>query len=92
MNQDCFHVKLSDFGLTQGIGTLVPSIHEALVLRPCMDTWAFRVLLFIAFTGYFPWEREVEDLRLFQEFIYWQHFENYTAPPRILDQIFRECS
>ncbi|XP_073442723.1 serine/threonine-protein kinase SBK1-like [Dendrobates tinctorius] len=97
MDQDCFHVKLSDFGLTQAIGSLVPSMsfiipfmspelcqlqrHEALVLRPSIDTWAFGVLLFIILTGYFPWERAVEDDPLFQEFIYWQRFENHNAPP-----------
>ncbi|XP_077137909.1 serine/threonine-protein kinase SBK1-like [Ranitomeya variabilis] len=97
MDQDCFHVKLSDFGLTQTIGSLVPSMsfiipfmspelcqlrrHDALVLRPSIDTWAFGVLLFIAFTGYIPWERAVEYDPLFQQFIYWQRFENYTAPP-----------
>ncbi|XP_073529573.1 serine/threonine-protein kinase SBK1-like [Phyllobates terribilis] len=97
MDKDCFHIKLSDFGLTQAIVTLVPSMsfiipfmfpelcqlrcHEVLVLKPSIDTWAFGVLLFIAFTGYFPWERAVEDDPLFQEFIYWQRFENHTAPP-----------
>ncbi|XP_073529572.1 serine/threonine-protein kinase SBK1-like [Phyllobates terribilis] len=97
MDKDCFHIKLSDFGLAQAIGTLVPSMsfiipfmspelcqlrcHEALVLKPSIDTWALGVLLFIAFTGYFPWERAVEDDPLFQEFIYWQRFENHTAPP-----------
>ncbi|XP_073528949.1 serine/threonine-protein kinase SBK1-like [Phyllobates terribilis] len=96
MDKDCFHVKLSDFGLTQPIGTLIPSMspripfmspelcqlqrHEALVLRPSIDTWAFGVLLFVSFTGYFPWESAVEDDPLFQEFIHWQHFQSYTAP------------
>ncbi|XP_077148303.1 serine/threonine-protein kinase SBK1-like [Ranitomeya variabilis] len=97
MDKDCFHVKLSDFGLTQAIGTLVPLMsplipfmspelcqlrrHEALVLSPTIDTWAFGVLLFVSFTGYFPWERATDDDPLFQDFIHWQRFESYISPP-----------
>ncbi|XP_075197722.1 serine/threonine-protein kinase SBK1-like [Anomaloglossus baeobatrachus] len=97
MDKDCFHIKLSDFGLTQAIGTLVSSMshiipymspelcqlrsYEALVLRPSMDTWAFGVLLYVAFTGYFPWERAVKDDPLFKDFIKWQRYGNQTAPP-----------
>ncbi|XP_073442706.1 serine/threonine-protein kinase SBK1-like [Dendrobates tinctorius] len=97
MDKDCFHVKLSDFGLTQAIGTLVPSMsplipfmspelcqlrgNEALVLSPTIDTWAFGVLLFVAFTGYFPWKRAVEDDPLYQDFIHWQQLQSFISPP-----------
>ncbi|CAJ0968541.1 unnamed protein product [Ranitomeya imitator] len=97
MDKDCFHVKLSDFGLTRAIGTLVPSMsplipfmspelcqlrrHEALVLSPTIDTWAFGILLFVSFTGCYPWERAREDDPLFQDFIHWQPYQSYISPP-----------
>ncbi|XP_069582944.1 serine/threonine-protein kinase SBK1-like [Ranitomeya imitator] len=96
MDKDCFHVKLSDFGLTRAIGTLVPSMsplipfmspelcqlrrHETLDLRPTIDTWAFGVLLFVSFTGCYPWERAIEDDPLFKDFIHWQRFQSYISP------------
>ncbi|XP_075056920.1 serine/threonine-protein kinase SBK1-like [Mixophyes fleayi] len=107
MDKDCHHIKLSDFGLTQRAGTLVPSMSPIipymspelcdlkygsfLALDPSVDVWAFGVLLFVAFTGSYPWRRAVDEDPLFQEFINWQSLVRQIASPRSWQKFSRKA-
>ncbi|XP_075125705.1 serine/threonine-protein kinase SBK1-like [Leptodactylus fuscus] len=77
MDPECHLIKLGDFGLTRYAGSLVPMTShiipfmapeicnlksgEYLYLSASVDTWAFGVLLFVALTGYYPWEGATEE-------------------------------
>ncbi|XP_066450298.1 serine/threonine-protein kinase SBK1-like [Eleutherodactylus coqui] len=96
MDNECNHIKLSDFGLTQGIGSLVPSmapiipymapelcelkLRDSIILDPSVDIWALGVLLYTVFTGYLPWERAMHN-ELFQRFVHWQRDLDCVPPP-----------
>ncbi|XP_075716861.1 serine/threonine-protein kinase SBK1-like [Rhinoderma darwinii] len=98
MDKECYHIKLSDFGLTQITGTLVPYMSpiipymspelcklkrkETIVLDPSVDIWALGVLLYVAFTGSVPWKRAIKKDQRFLEFIYWQRFVDHIPPPK----------
>uniref|UniRef100_A0A4W4DPE2 Protein kinase domain-containing protein n=1 Tax=Electrophorus electricus TaxID=8005 RepID=A0A4W4DPE2_ELEEL len=43
-----------------------------LSVQPSLDTWAFGVLLFCILTGFFPWERCVDDDDFYEEFAAWR--------------------
>ncbi|XP_069830378.1 serine/threonine-protein kinase SBK1-like [Dendropsophus ebraccatus] len=97
MDKECYSIKLSDFGLTQPAGTLVPAMSpiipymppelcqlkgkETIALDCSVDIWALGVLLYVASTGYFPWRRALEDDPLFQSFFYWQLSAAHVPPP-----------
>uniref|UniRef100_A0A8C5MRK6 Protein kinase domain-containing protein n=1 Tax=Leptobrachium leishanense TaxID=445787 RepID=A0A8C5MRK6_9ANUR len=55
--------------------------NEYLYLTPSVDVWAFGVLLYVALTGSFPWEKAVELDHGFQVFADWQNGGDYSAPP-----------
>ncbi|XP_066501000.1 serine/threonine-protein kinase SBK1 [Hoplias malabaricus] len=44
-----------------------------LSVQASLDTWAFGVLLFCILTGFFPWERCMDDDDFYQEFAEWCH-------------------
>ncbi|KAM8953258.1 serine/threonine-protein kinase SBK1-like [Pelodytes ibericus] len=97
MDSDCYHVKLSDFGLTQDVGTIIPSLSlvnpymspelcqlqddEYLVLDPSLDVWAFGVLLFVVLTGSYPWEEATPYDYLFNVFVEWQEGGQCVSSP-----------
>ncbi|XP_063771896.1 serine/threonine-protein kinase SBK1-like [Pseudophryne corroboree] len=107
MDKECHHIKLSDFGLTQLAGTLVPFMSpiipymspelcdlkqgEFLLLDASVDIWAFGVLLFVAFTGNYPWKRAVAEDPLFQEFISWQSAVQHIPPPTCWQKFSRKA-
>ncbi|XP_075197704.1 ribosomal protein S6 kinase alpha-6-like [Anomaloglossus baeobatrachus] len=106
MDEDCHHIKLSDFGLTQRVGTCVSAMshiipymapelcelkkEECLLLSPSIDTWAFGVLLFVILTGYFPWFEALKTDALYQEYRDWKQCSDFTPPPVIWNILSRE--
>ncbi|XP_072000262.1 serine/threonine-protein kinase SBK1-like [Engystomops pustulosus] len=98
MDKECHQVKLSDFGLTQQVGTPVPFMSpiipymspELCNLRPTeaitndasVDIFALGVLLFVAFSGKFPWRKAVEQDQLFRKFVCWQNGVDHVPPPK----------
>ncbi|XP_075056489.1 serine/threonine-protein kinase SBK1-like [Mixophyes fleayi] len=107
MDKDCHHIKLCDFGLTQVAGTLVSSMSpiipymspehcnlrygDYLALDSSVDAWAFGVLLFVVYTGSFPWKRAVDKDPYFQEFINWQNAVQRIPPPTSWQKFSREA-
>ncbi|XP_075716864.1 serine/threonine-protein kinase SBK1-like [Rhinoderma darwinii] len=107
MDRDCYHIKLSDFGLTQKVGSLVSSMshiipymspelcdlkhEEWLILDPSVDTFALGVLLFVTLTGYFPWKQAMETDIRYQVYIYWQRGSDFTPPPACWEMFTREA-
>ncbi|XP_073484973.1 serine/threonine-protein kinase SBK1-like [Aquarana catesbeiana] len=97
MDKRCHNVKLSDFGLTQCVGTVVPSMSpinqymspelctlkptESIVVDPSVDIWAFGVVLYILLTGNFPWQMALVENLSFQRFVYWQNNIGHMPPP-----------
>uniref|UniRef100_A0A8C5MRE3 Protein kinase domain-containing protein n=1 Tax=Leptobrachium leishanense TaxID=445787 RepID=A0A8C5MRE3_9ANUR len=97
MDKDCHQIKLADFGHARSIGQLVgrmshiiphmcPEIcclqeNEYLYLTQSVDVWAFGILLYVALTGYFPWEKALELDHCFNVFAEWQNGGDYAAPP-----------
>ncbi|XP_075197702.1 ribosomal protein S6 kinase alpha-6-like [Anomaloglossus baeobatrachus] len=107
MDEDCHHIKLSDFGLTQRVGTCVSAMshiipyiapelcelkkEEWLLLSPSIDTWAFGVLLFVLLTGYFPWIEALKTDALYQAYRDWKQCSDFTPPPVIWNILSREA-
>ncbi|XP_073408767.1 serine/threonine-protein kinase SBK1-like [Dendrobates tinctorius] len=107
MDKDCYEIKLSDFGLTQPVGTYVSSMshiipymspelselkeEEYLVLSPAIDTWAFGVLLFVILTGYFPWLEAIETDAMYKEYINWKKNPDQIPPPARWERFSREA-
>ncbi|XP_073442707.1 serine/threonine-protein kinase SBK1-like [Dendrobates tinctorius] len=97
MDEDCYQVKLSDFGLTQPTGYFVLSMShtipnmspelcklkegEYLLLSPTTDCWAFGVLLFVALTGYFPWFEATKNDSMYQVYSHWRKCPDCIPPP-----------
>ncbi|XP_075062098.1 serine/threonine-protein kinase SBK1-like [Mixophyes fleayi] len=97
MDNDCYHIKLCDFGLTKNVGSLVSSLShiipfmspelcdlkqdEYLILNPIIDSWALGVLLFIALIGHFPWNAALEGDIRYKVYINWQKNEDLIPPP-----------
>ncbi|XP_041421012.1 serine/threonine-protein kinase SBK1 isoform X2 [Xenopus laevis] len=97
MDKECYHIKLCDFGFTQLVGSLIPSMShiipymppelcslkpkQLLVLDQSMDIWSLGILLFVALTGYFPWEEAVGHNHKYQMFLHWQDNRNYVPAP-----------
>ncbi|CAH2245866.1 serine threonine- kinase SBK1-like [Pelobates cultripes] len=97
MDKDCHHIKLGDFGHSQSIGSLVgcmshiipymsPEIcslksNECLILTPSVDVWAFGILLYVALTGGYSWEKAMGDDHDFSVFVDWQSKGDYSSPP-----------
>ncbi|XP_075123016.1 serine/threonine-protein kinase SBK1-like [Leptodactylus fuscus] len=98
MDPECHLIKLGDFGLTRYAGSLVPMMShiipfmapeicnlksgEYLDLSASVDTWAYGVLLFVALTGYYPWEGATEEDGMYQRFRKWQQSSGLTPLPR----------
>ncbi|XP_075123017.1 serine/threonine-protein kinase SBK1-like [Leptodactylus fuscus] len=98
MDPECHQIKLGDFGLTRYAGSLVPMMShiipfmapeicnlksgEYLDLSASVDTWAYGVLLFVALTGYYPWEGATEEDGMYQRFRKWQQSSGLTPLPR----------
>ncbi|KAG8445737.1 hypothetical protein GDO86_010500 [Hymenochirus boettgeri] len=107
MDKDCYQVKLCDFGFTQTVGYLIPTMSHTipymppelcnlkpgqfLVLDPSMDVWSFGVLLFVALTGYFPWEEAVGHNSKYQVFAHWQCNRKYVSPPELWNRFTQEA-
>ncbi|CAJ0958432.1 unnamed protein product [Ranitomeya imitator] len=107
MDKDCYQIKLSDFGLTQPVGTYVSSMShiipymapelcelkegEYLTLSPAIDTWAFGVLLFVISTGYFPWLEAIETDTMYQVYINWKKCPDRAPPPAHWEMFSREA-
>ncbi|XP_022668937.1 serine/threonine-protein kinase SBK1-like [Varroa jacobsoni] len=111
-SRDLRKVKLTDFGLTRRAGTLVkkrsrslptcpPEIWEMVNLEGYhvelgSDVWQIAMLIFIALTAHFPWDKaDITDLR-FNEFIEWQKRKTTRTPrefkrftPRLLRMLRR---
>ncbi|XP_040277451.1 serine/threonine-protein kinase SBK1-like [Bufo bufo] len=97
MDAECHWIKLADFGLTRIQGTLVPSLSwcipytapefcclrqgEELVLQPSVDVWAFGVLIYIALTGFFPWQVALGRDQQYKEFAWWQVKKDLSEAP-----------
>ncbi|KAM4043844.1 serine/threonine-protein kinase SBK1-like [Anomaloglossus baeobatrachus] len=98
MDRDCYYIKLSDFGLTQRVGTCVSAMshiipymapelcalthEEFLILSSSIDTWAFGVLLFVILTGYLPWFEALKTDALYQEYTDWKQCSDFTPSVR----------
>ncbi|XP_073442732.1 serine/threonine-protein kinase SBK1-like [Dendrobates tinctorius] len=107
MDEDCYQVKLSDFGLTQPTGYYVSSMShtipymspelcnlkegEYLLLSPTIDCWAFGVLLFVALTGYFPWFEAMENDSMYQVYSHWRQCPECIPPPACWKLLSREA-
>ncbi|XP_041417991.1 SH3 domain binding kinase 1 like L homeolog isoform X1 [Xenopus laevis] len=107
MDKECYHIKLCDFGFTQSVGSLVPSMshiipymppelcnlkpNQLLVLDQSMDIWSFGILLFVALTGYFPWEEAVGHNQKYQMFVHWQNNRNYVPAPILWNRFTQEA-
>ncbi|XP_044130035.1 serine/threonine-protein kinase SBK1-like [Bufo gargarizans] len=97
MDAECHWIKLADFGLTRIQGTLVPSLSwcipytapefcclrqgEELILQPSVDVWAFGVLIYIALTGFFPWQAALGRDQQYKEFAWWQVKKDLSEAP-----------
>ncbi|XP_077346338.1 serine/threonine-protein kinase SBK1-like [Lithobates pipiens] len=97
MDKRCRNIKLSDFGLTQFVGKVVPSMSpinqymspelcklkhtESIVVDPSVDIWALGVVLYIIITGNYPWQMALVENPLFQRFVYWQNNIGHMPPP-----------
>ncbi|KAM4632448.1 serine/threonine-protein kinase SBK1-like [Discoglossus pictus] len=107
MDKECHQIKLSDFGLTQHVGTPVsPTSHiipymapelcsilpkHFLLLDYSVDFWAFGILIYVILTGYFPWLKAVENNKTFQEFLDWQLNGYYVSPPSCWNRFTSEA-
>ncbi|XP_068089354.1 serine/threonine-protein kinase SBK1-like [Hyperolius riggenbachi] len=107
MDKLCYHVKLSDFGLTQLSGTPVPPMYpvnmfmspeicqlqpdERIVLGSYVDVWAFGVLLYVILTGCVPWERPLAGDPYFEDFVTWQVHAGRIPPPEIWWRFSRQA-
>ncbi|XP_073529569.1 serine/threonine-protein kinase SBK1-like [Phyllobates terribilis] len=106
-DKDCYQIKLSDFGLTQPVGTYVSSMshiipymspelcdlkeEEFLILGPTIDTWAFGVLLFVALSGYFPWLEAMKTDVRYQVYINWRQSPDCSPPPAHWERLSRDA-
>ncbi|KAM4632444.1 serine/threonine-protein kinase SBK1-like [Discoglossus pictus] len=107
MDKECHQIKLSDFGLTQHVGTPVsPTSHiipymapelcsilpkHFLLLDYSVDFWAFGILIYVTLTGYFPWLEAVENNKTFQEFLDWQLNGDHVSPPSCWNRFTSEA-
>ncbi|CAJ0963979.1 unnamed protein product [Ranitomeya imitator] len=107
MDKDCYQIKLSDFGLTQPVGTYVSAMShiipymapelcelkegDYLILSPAIDTWAFGVLLFVISTGFFPWLEAIETDTMYQVYINWKKCPDQAPPPALWKMFSREA-
>ncbi|XP_068089349.1 serine/threonine-protein kinase SBK1-like [Hyperolius riggenbachi] len=96
MDKDCYNIKLSDFGLTENVGTLVfamshiipymsPELcalqdQDCLILHGSVDSWAFGILLFEALTRVVPWSEAVMEDPFYRNYIDWQK-SGFVIPP-----------
>ncbi|XP_072266184.1 serine/threonine-protein kinase SBK1-like [Pyxicephalus adspersus] len=107
MDKECKSVKLSDFGLTQFMGTDVSAMFpiipymspelcqlkpkETILVHPGVDIWALGVLLFVALKGYVPWGKALLEDPHFHNFVYWQNEFDHVAPPRGWENLSRSA-
>jgi len=96
-NPNLSKVKLTDFGLTRRVGTLVkkrvkslpscpPEVWKAVLLEGYnietgSDVWQLAIMLIVLLTTKFPWEKADITDPIFTEFIDWQK-RNSTRTPK----------
>ncbi|CAJ0933328.1 unnamed protein product [Ranitomeya imitator] len=89
MDKDCYQIKLSDFGLTQPVGTYVSSMsHYSIHGSRILGLLGF---FFVISTGYFPWLEAIETDTMYQVYINWKKSPDRAPPPAHWEMFSREA-